>query len=114
MNALDADTITGDSFTKTSSYVEKIGNNVTLTFENMNFEDNAATKLTICGNAEIDNRIELQFSDENESGRQTLYFNKSKGFEERRFEIKGMQKNQTVSFIFLPGSQFDFKWFRFE
>ena len=114
LNALDADTITGDSFTKTSSYVEKIGNNVTLTFENMNFEDNAATKLTICGNAEIDNRIELQFSDENESGRQTLYFNKSKGFEERCFEIKGMQKNQTVSFIFLPGSQFDFKWFRFE
>ena len=34
-------------------------------------------------------------------------------YEEKTFEITPVTGSQKISFVFLPGSNFDFKWFRF-
>ena len=49
LRAIDANLITGDSFTKTDEAVEGIGNNVTLDFNDMNFGEKNAKSLIICG-----------------------------------------------------------------
>ncbi len=114
LKALDASSITGDSFTRTKSCVKNIGNNVSLEFSNMDFGGQKAEKITICGNSPIQNNIELVITDESKSIRTSLHFQKTKGTESQSFDIESLSGKTTVSFIFLPGSNFDFEWFKFE
>ena len=115
LSALDADVISGDSFTKTEEAVEKIGNNVSLDFGNMNFEKPTEGKLTICGKSNSDNNtINVKwFSEDGSTRTDVIEFPHTQDYEEKIFEIKPVSDNQKVSFVFLPGSNFDFKWFRF-
>ncbi|CAH1057707.1 hypothetical protein [Paenibacillus pseudetheri] len=60
----------------------------------MDFTTEGTSKLVICGRSPIDkNTIHLRFEEGEESNIQLIEF---------------------TTFIFLPGSQFDFGWFRFE
>lgn len=116
LRALDADELVGDTFTKTQTAVEGIGNNVNLDFANMNFAENKATKITICGKSNTDNNtINLKFfgSDGN-SRTDVIEFSHTDDYEEKTFEIPAISGEQRVSFVFLPGCNFDFKWFKFE
>ena len=113
LSALDADAITGDSFTKTEFAVEKIGNNVSLDFSAMDFDKNKASKITICGYAHGNNTINLIFASESTTSRATIEFASSEGYVERTFDVSGLTGLCSVSFIFLPGSNFDFKYFQF-
>lgn len=115
LSALDADVISGDSFTKTEEAVEKIGNNVSLDFGNMNFEKPTEGKLTICGKSNSDNNtINVKwFSEDGSTRTDVIEFPHTQDYEEKTFEINPVSGNQKVSFVFLPGSNFDFKWFRF-
>lgn len=45
---------------------------------------------------------------------QLVEFTHSDGYEERVFELDKITGVQKVTFLFLPGSNFDFGWFRFE
>lgn len=112
--AVEAISITGDSFVKTDNAIEKIGNNVTLDFDNMDFGSRNPEKLIICGHAAVDNNIQLVINSEKEDIRCTFNFGKTNDYEEKEFLLQDFSGLTTVSFIFLPGSQFDFKWFRFE
>ena len=38
----------------------------------------------------------------------------SNGYEEKTFELEKITGKQKVTFIFFPGCNFDFQWFRFE
>ena len=116
LRALDANLIAGDSFVKTDDAVEKIGNNVILDFNNMNFEEKGTTKITICGRSNNDtNIINIKFFDnEGTSITRIIEFENSKEYEEKEFEIEKVSGEKKVSFVFLPGSNFDFKWFKFE
>ncbi|MBR6153055.1 MAG: DUF4982 domain-containing protein, partial [Treponema sp.] len=119
LRALDANVIVGDTFTKTSTAVEGIGNNVNLDFENMDFATAAATKLTICGKSNIDNNtINLKFFDEDGSSTtQVIEFTRTNNvsdFEEKTFTLSPISGKKRVSFVFLPGCNFDFKWFKFK
>ena len=116
LRALDANLIAGDSFIKTEEAVEGIGNNVNLDFEDMNFGDKSATHLTICGRSNIENNsIVVKFFDIiRNSSTEIVEFSRSNEYEEKIFEIKDINGEKKVSFIFLPGSNFDFKWFQFE
>lgn len=114
LNAVDSNSISGDTFTRTKEAVTGIGNNVVLTFDHMHFGATAAKQITICGSAPVDNTIHLKFNGMNGSTNQIVEFAKTDGFTEKTFSITGASGNQTVSFVFLPGSCFDFKWFRFE
>ena len=115
---LDANLITGDSFTKTSDAVEGIGNNVNIDFEDMDF-GTAQTKdqisLTICGRSNSENNtINLKFFASDGSNKTyVIDFACTDDYEEKTFWLPAITGLQKVSFVFLPGCNFDFKWFRF-
>ena len=115
LRALDADLITGDSFTKTEQAVEKIGNNVNLDFDNMNFGDTGTASLTICGKSNTpNNTINIKFfASDGTSTTQVIEFAHTDGYEEKTFQLQKVTGRQKISFVFLPGSDFDFKWFKF-
>ncbi len=115
LSALDADLVTGDSFTRTDTAVEKIGNNVNLDFANMDFGDANAAKITICGKSNTENNtIHIKFfAGDGSSSTQSIEFPHTDNYEEKTFEIAPVTGAQKISFVFLPGSNFDFKWFRF-
>ncbi|MNJ39249.1 hypothetical protein D3C77_341170 [compost metagenome] len=114
--AADCNSIYGDSYhiAKGEGRIEGIGNNVSLVFENMNFGDTAANLLTVYGRSRIDkNTLHIQFEGVDGETRQLVEFTQSNGYEERTFELQKVEGLQKVTFIFLPGSNFDFGWFKF-
>lgn len=90
-----------------------IGNNVVLDFGEFDFTDEQPSKLVICGRSPLPmnsihltagtERILCEFRTEGESG-----------YVEREFPLDGIAGKQNISFTFLPGSDFDFRSFRFE
>lgn len=113
--AVDADRIYGDAFTMLPDCVEGIGNNVSLEFLNMDFKDRGFTKLTICGRSAIDkNTIHIRFQNDTENVNEIAEFVHSETYGEQSFSLPSVTGMQTITFLFLPGSNFDFKWFRFE
>ncbi|SCY35308.1 beta-galactosidase [Paenibacillus polysaccharolyticus] len=113
--AASCDHLYGDTFTIENDRVAGIGNNVSLEFEQMDFTSEGASKLVIYGASAIDkNTIHIRFSGANGQSNQLVEFTQSEGYEERTFELEPVYGEQKVTFIFLPGSQFDFGWFRFE
>ena len=116
LRALDANLIAGDSFKKTDEAVEGIGNNVILDFNDMNFGEKSATSITICGKSNIENNsINIKFFDkDNNSTTEIIEFAHTDDYEEKTFEIKPVDGEKKISFVFLPGCNFDFKWFKFE
>ncbi|MGF9697318.1 glycoside hydrolase family 2 TIM barrel-domain containing protein [Paenibacillus sp. MABNR03] len=113
--AASCDHLYGDTFKIQDEYVEGIGNNVSLEFENMDFTAKGTSKLVIYGRSPIDkNTIHIRFAGEEGQSNQLVEFTQSEGYEERVFELEQVSGVQKVTFIFLPGSQFDFGWFQFE
>lgn len=115
LRSLDAEVIAGDSFTKTDENVEGIGNNVNLDFSDMDFGDEGAAKITICGKSNTENNsINLKFFGETGNTTQLIEFTHTDDYEEKTFTLEKIKGKQKLSFVFLPGCNFDFKWFRFE
>ncbi len=113
--AAEADSIYGDSYKKQDTAIHGIGNNVTLAFSGMDFGDIGAEKLIICGKTshEVNN---IRLLTEYEDGRketESLEFPYAESNAEVIFSIKRKQGKAKVSFVFLPGSAFDFEWFVF-
>lgn len=63
---------------------------------------------------------ELEWSVLNDAGehgsqtRQMIEFTHTDDAEEKTFDINPIKGKNKVTFVFLPGSNFDFEWFRFE
>jgi beta-galactosidase len=113
--ATESDRIYGDTFTITDKSVTGIGNNVSLEYEEMDFTAGGATKLVVYGHSPIDkNTIHIRFANEEGESNQIVEFTQSSVYEERVFELDKITGLQKVTFIFLPGCDFDFGWFRFE
>ncbi|NLP35196.1 MAG: DUF4982 domain-containing protein [Clostridiales bacterium] len=113
LSANDNTRISGDSFTVTEDAVEKIGNNVVLEYENMNF-DKGFNKIVICGRSNTDiNTIHVRFNGENGDVNQIVEFPFSEDYVTKEFTLDSVTGNQKVSLVFLPGSNFDLKWFQF-
>ena len=106
--------ITGDAFTRTPEGVTGIGNNVSLVFDYMDFGTAGTDCLTICGRTHNENdTITVRFADEAGTETRAVEFPFSGGYEEKTFPFDAVCGMRTVTFVFLPGSSFDFKWFRF-
>ncbi|MDU7474809.1 MAG: glycoside hydrolase family 2 TIM barrel-domain containing protein [Paenibacillus macerans] len=114
--AADCDHIYGDSFKIVDSRVEGIGNNVSLEIKEMDFTAEGAAKLAVYGHSPIDkNTLHVRFSGQDgESRQQLIEFAHTDGYEVKEFPLDKVTGVQNVTFIFLPGSRFDFGWFRFE
>lgn len=114
MAAQDADAIYGDSFTKTQDAVEEIGNNVSLIFTGMDFADIAASRIAVCGRAKKgSNTIHIRFNNGTEEIKQIVEFPESEEYILQQFALEPVSGKWDVSFVFLPGSYFDFRSFRF-
>lgn len=112
--AADCDHIYGDSFRIEGNNVEGIGNNVSLEMKQLDFEGEGASKLLICGHSLIDkNTIHVQFTANGKENRQLIEFTQTDGYEVKEFPLNRVTGVQDVTFIFLPGSNFDFSWFQF-
>lgn len=106
--------IYGDSFHVTQNAVEDIGNNVTIEFEDMDFGEKGFNRIGICGCTNLSkNTIHIRFTNGAEDIRQIVEFPFSPDYTEYTFPLESVTGKQKVTFIFLPGSQFNFKWFRF-
>jgi len=113
LSVLEADSIYGDSFSKSSDCVTGIGNNVSFVFTDMDFI-NGIKKLKICGHCPIDqNTIHIRFHGKTEST-QLAEFLHNDTYTTQSFDLSDVHGLCEVTFVFLPGSNFDFKWFRFE
>lgn len=113
--ASECDHIYGDTFSVTENRVEGIGNNVSLEFEQMDFTSEGPTRLVIYGSSPIDkNTIHIRFAGPEGEFNQLVEFTQSDGYEERVFELERITGVQKLTFIFLPGSHFDFGWFQFK
>lgn len=115
LNATDCDLIYGDTFTKKESCIEGIGNNVALEFSEMDFGEQGITKLSLCGHSPIEkNTIHVKFVSEEGSIEELAEFNYTEEYEVKEFKFSRKTGKYNVTFLFLPGSNFDFKWFQFE
>lgn len=109
--------IYGDTFSLCGDTITGIGNNVTIEFDNMNFGDRVASKLYLCGNSPTElNSIHVKVDDEKtgESTTTLVEFTHSEGYEERCFDITPVTDDVKIGLVFLPGSNFDLKYLRFE
>lgn len=112
--ATDCDLIYGDTFTKKSPRIEGIGNNVALEYKEMNFGEQGVSKLSLCGHSPIEkNTIHIKFASPLGTEEVLAEFPYSKEYEVQEFSIANMAGTYSVTFLFLPGSNFDLEWFQF-
>lgn len=110
----DNSNIYGDAFTVTKDAVENIGNNVSISYEEMDFGQEGITRITICGKTPLPkNTIHIRFVSEDGNYNAVVEFPMEQEYMEHTFELEKVCGKQKVNFIFLPGSKFDFKFFRF-
>lgn len=112
--AQDADTVYGDSFTRSGSAVTDIGNNVSLVWENMDFGTSTHAELRLDGQTPLStNPVTIRFT--NQDGEQLTSLAQFSGTERgvQCFDVNVLPGVCSVAFVFLPGSQFDFYGFTF-
>lgn len=111
----ECDSITGDSFTRSGKEITGIGNNVSISFDGMDFGAEGASSVTICGRTDMD-ICTIQLRITSEDGGESIKlaeFARSEDGTERSFDLGRISGKCDVAFVFLPGSRFDFSWFRF-
>ena len=117
--AADAERIYGDSFRKDGSSVLGIGNNVTLIFEGLHFEKAGKFTVRIDGATPLETQaITIRVRSEDETELVSMCnFSKTGGGqagESRDFPLSVPEGLCSISFVFLPGSCFDFHGFRLQ
>ena len=112
--AVDNDEIYGDTFTKGEDAITGIGNNVSLVFKDMDFGDDGVSSVMINGRANGGvNTMHILFEQNGTTVRRIIEIPESADYQNNRYEIEKLTGEGTVTFVFLPGSNFDFKDFQF-
>lgn len=115
LSAVDNNAIYGDDYIVKDDAVEHIGNNVSLVYDNMDFGSVGINRINVCGRTSLDNNtINIIFKFENgDENTHIIEFAGSNDYLDRVFDIETVKGRCQVIFVFLPGSNFDFKWFMF-
>ena len=109
-----ADEIYGDSFRRDGTAVRDIGNNVSLSFGEMDFGSAKACALTLRGKTDLPvNTVTVRIRNENGAETADAVDFSGGGGGKQTFRVHTPGGVCTVTFIFLPGSAFDFESFRF-
>ena len=115
LTALEADAVYGDSFRRTGEGIVEIGNNVTLVYGGMDFGEAERARLTIDGGTALrENPVTIRYRSEDGRELTALAGFIGGGRSRQTFEVAVLPGMCEVSFVFLPGSRFDFYGFRFE
>lgn len=108
------DTVYGDRFTLEEQSVEGIGNNVSLVFRELDFGERGCAGIAIRGRSNLENNtIHLRFEGAQGQTRRVVEFRGSADWTEATFPLEPVYGKQDVTFLFLPGCDFDFMNFRF-
>ena len=112
--ASDIDRIYGDAFCRTDDAITGIGNNVTIEYTDMDFGDETSAVIEITGRSPIaKNTIHVRTSNGTEEALNIAEFTYSEGYTTKCFPVNVLSGYQTVTLLFLPGSNFDLKSIRF-
>ena len=114
LNAAEADSVYGDTFTKEECAITGIGNNVTITYAEMDFGEEGTAGIRICGRApESSNSLHIRFLQGEEESKQLVEFPMCGEYTEKEFSLTPVKGKWNVSFVFLPGSCFDLQSVQF-
>ena len=112
--ASDIDRIYGDAFCRIDDAITGIGNNVTIEYTDMDFGDETSAVIEITGRSPIaKNTIHVRTSNGTEEALNIAEFTYSEDYTTKCFPVNVLSGYQTVTLLFLPGSNFDLKSIRF-
>lgn len=111
----ECDSVYGDDYKVDGRSIVGIGNNVIITNSGMDFGEGASALYIKGAGHNPSNPVQLRYTPEN-GEQQTVFLDFAQSAEcvEQRFEIPRLSGVNEISFVFLPGSKFDFYSFRFE
>ena len=111
----EADSVYGDDYRIDGRRVADIGNNVIINYQGLDFGEGGSEALIISGETGNPmNQIQLRYTPAGGAQKTVLLEFQQDGGREQRFDIPKLSGVNDVSFVFMPGSRFDFDWFRFE
>lgn len=111
----EADSVYGDDYKITGRSVTNIGNNVIINYEGLDFGEHGARTLILSGaTGNPVNSVQLRYTPDGGEQKTVLLDFTQDGGREQSFDIPEITGVNDVSFVFMPGSKFDFDWFRFE
>lgn len=112
--ASDIDRIYGDAFCRTDNAITGIGNNVTIEYTDMDFGNETSAVIEITGRSPIaKNTIHVRTSNGIKEALNIVEFTYSEDYTTKCFPVNVLSGSQTVTLLFLPGSNFDLKSIRF-
>lgn len=117
LQSAEYDSVYGDDFVINENRVEKIGNNVVIGFKELDFGEEGVNKITIRGRTSNPlNSIQIRYTPKGGSQiTQLAEFEFCAEYTEREFKLDRIcGEVSELSFVFMPGSDFDFDWFRFD
>ncbi len=112
--ASDNSNVTGDMFTLDGNAIREIGNNVTVEFHDMHFDEKSFHSITMCGRSHIEiNTIHVRFAPTDGSENiinQIIEFPYSDESQTLTFDLEPVVGDYDLNLIFLPGCKFDLEW----
>ncbi|MCM1245887.1 MAG: DUF4982 domain-containing protein [Roseburia sp.] len=118
LNASDCANVTGDMFTRDGDAIREIGNNVTVEYDNMHFDEDGFRGITIHGRSHIEmNTIHVRFIPADGNGdtiNQIIDFPYSDEAQTLTFDLEPVYGDYNLNLIFLPGCKFDLEWLQIE
>lgn len=113
INILEYDSLYGDSYKQTETAIEEIGNNVTIVFNDLELKDDSFVGIKIYGQSlGRANTIQIKRTQGNTEEKTFVEFPETQEYEWHEFVLPEILGLQTLEFIFLPGSNFNFKAFK--
>lgn len=105
----------GDSYERLDKVIAAIGNNVSLVFREMDFGTRGFRQLTVWGRTGLErNTIHICFRKDGQETRRSVEFARQEDWGPQTFPLEPVYGMQEVTFLFLPGSRFDFESFQFD
>lgn len=111
------DEIYGDDYEIVGKRIENIGNNVVICFSGLDFGEEGVNSVSVCGRTRnAVNPIQIRYTPEGGSqATQLVEFGGRSEYGEQSFRLEKIcGKVKELSLVFMPGSDFDFEWCRFE
>ena len=110
----ECDQVYGDEFTIRGDRIEGIGNNTTLDFGPLDFGEEGAGGLILCGRTPLEQAaVVLSLSFPHGEERQQVVFRRGEDYTEQVFPLQTIRGRAHLRLVFLPGARFDLAYLRF-
>ncbi len=113
LTGTDADEVFGDDFERAGREIRRIGNNVSITFRDLDFGGAESCTLALSGSTDLEIQPVTVKIQNRETSVQTLCEFRQGDCVTQTFPVQVLPGCCDVTLIFLPGSRFDFAGLRF-